>query len=61
MMFFVHGIRSLPIRVRPTRLFLGVKCMLDFEAYSESRQSVNMRGVVAVMIDDVWCLCWWWW
>jgi hypothetical protein len=28
--------------IRPTSL-PGVKCMLDFEAYSESRQSVNVR------------------
>jgi hypothetical protein len=34
---------------------------LDFEAYSESRQSVNMKGMVAVVIDEMasdnggWC------
>jgi len=34
-----------------------VNCVLGFEAYSESRQSVDIEGMVAAMADKVW---WWW-
>ena len=50
MVFLIYGGRGwLPTFVRPTRC-PRVKCMLSFEAYSESRQSVGRMGAVAVMV-----------
>ena len=52
MVLLIYGSGPLPIRIRPTR-FPGVRCMLGFEAYSGSRESVDTRGVMGVVVDGV--------
>lgn len=48
-MFLVDASRWISVCIRPTPSS-GVQCMLDFEASSESRESVDTMGVV---VDEV--------